>query len=34
MGVDQGDVPIDPVFRPDGVVLAISAGKDGNLGVV
>jgi hypothetical protein len=25
-------VPIDPVFRPDGVVLAISAGKDGNCG--
>jgi hypothetical protein len=24
--------PIDPVFRPDGVVLAISAGKDGNCG--
>jgi hypothetical protein len=24
--------PIDPVFRPDGVVLTISAGKDGNCG--
>ena len=28
----SGRTASDPVFRPDGVVLAISAGKDGNCG--